>query len=396
VNMLLKPLHRALVEVLHIERRLEPFFRPALNRIAREPSARLIQYLINRKRKDEGLALAEERIFDWEAQSLDDIISLMADQMRGHFKPGQYERGGNTKTHGIVRATVTVREDLPDHLRHGIFATQRSYPAYIRYSGPGPDVPSDIRDAGFSSMAIKIMDVPGEKLMDDEKFTQDFPAICTPTFVTPDTRSNARLQYWSLHDMPIYYFWDPRDSHLLDFFMQALWTETQFNPLGHRFWSCVPYLLGEGQAMQYSFYPRSRVKRSIPGVPFGKVPFNYLRDNMVSTLREQDVEFDFLVQVQNDPHRMPIENAAVRWPEKLSPFVPAATIHIPRQKFDSREQFEFARRLSINPWHGLPSHRPLGNQNRARRRMYWELSRFRQKVNNTPHYEPDGSEVFGD
>ena len=393
--MILRALHRLLTELLHIERRLEPFFRPALNRIAREPSARLLQYLINRKRVDEGLELAEEKIYEWEHQSLDDIIDLMADQMRGHFKPGSYERGGNTKTHGIVKATVTVRDDLPDHMRHGIFSEVRSYPAYVRYSGPGPDVPSDIRDAGFSSMAIKIMDVPGEKLMKDEKFTQDFPAICTPTFVTPTTKANARLQYWSLHDMPLYYFWDPRDTHILDFFMQSLWTETQFNPLGHRFWSCVPYLLGEGQAMQYSFYPKTAVHRKIPGVPFGKVPFNYLRENMIKTLNEKDVEFDFLIQIQTDPHRMPIENAAVRWPEKLSPFVPAATIQIPKQTFDSPEQFEFGKKLSINPWHGLPAHRPLGNQNRARKRMYWELSQFRQKMNKTPHYEPDGSETFG-
>ena len=394
MNMMLRTFHNILTELLHIERRLEPFFRPALNRLTREPTARFLQYLINRKRVDEGLALAEEKIFDWEDESLNAIIELMAEQMRGHFQPGKYERGGNTKTHGIVRATVTVRDDLPEHLRKGIFAEARSYPAYVRYSGPGPDVPSDIRDAGFSSMAIKIMDVPGEKLMDDEKFTQDFPAICTPTFVTPDTRSNARLQYWSLHDMPLYYFWNPRDSHVLDFFMQSLWTETQFNPLGHRFWSCVPYLLGEGQAMIYSYYPKTEVVRDIPGVPFGRVPFNYLRENMIKTLDEKDVEFDFLIQVQTDPHRMPIENAAVRWPENLSPFIPAATIHIPKQKFNSPAQFDFAKRLSINPWHGLHDHRPLGNQNRARRRMYYELSKFRQKMNNTPHMEPDGSEVF--
>lgn len=194
--------------------------------------------------------------------------------------------------------------------------------------------------------------------------------------------------------MPLYYFWDPRDSHILDFFMQSLWTETQYNPLGHRFWSCVPYLLGEGQAMIYSYCPKTEVVRNIPGVPFGKVPFNYLRDNMVKTLNEKDVEFDFLVQMQTDPHRMPIENAAVRWPEKLSPFIPAATIHIPKQKFDSPEQFEFAKRLSVNPWHCLHDHRPLGNQNRARRQMYYELSKFRQQMNSTPHVEPDGSEVF--
>ncbi|WP_435684861.1 catalase family protein [Sedimenticola selenatireducens] len=389
-------LHRLLVAGLNIERRLEPYFRPTLNRLTREPVARLLQYLINRNRPDYGLGLAEEKIFPWEEQALDDIIDLMADQMRGHFKPGGYERGGNTKTHGIVRATVTIRDDLPEHLRQGIFASQRSYPAYVRFSGPGPDVPADIRDVGFSSMAIKIMDVPGEKLMDEEKFTQDMMGVCTPTFVTPDVRENAKLQYWSLVDMPIYYFINPFDSHILDFIMQALWNETQFNPLGHRYYSCVPYLLGEGQAMMYSFAPKAAVPKDIPGLPFGSPPFNYLRDNMVKTLDEKDVEFDLQIQLQTDPHRMPIENAAVRWPEKLSPYIPAATIHIPRQKFDSAAQFEFAKRLKINPWHCIPEHRPLGNQSRARRRMYYELSKFRQEMNDVSHLEPTGDEVFAD
>jgi len=392
--MLLRTLHRAMEGLLQIERRLEPFFRPTLNRLTREPTAKLLQALINWRREDEGLSLAEEKHYDWEEQSLNDIINLMADQMRGHFKPGQFERGGNTKTHGIVRATVTVRDDVPYHMRQGIFADQRSYPAYIRYAGPGPDVPSDIRDVGFSSMSLKIMDVPGEKLWDTEHHTQDFPAVCTPTFVTPNTKANARLQHWSLIDMPIYYFINFREPHILDFLMQGLWNETQYNPLGQRHYSNTPYLLGEGQAMMYSYLPKTDVHRKIPGVPFGKVPFNYLRDNMVKTLSEKDVEFDFQVQLQTDPHRMPIENAAVRWPEKLSPFIPLARIHIPKQRFDSPAQFEFARRLRINPWQGLKAHRPLGNQNRARQRMYYELSKLRMEMNSTTPMEPDGSEVF--
>ena len=55
---------------------------------------------------------------------------------------------------------------------------------------------------------------------------------------------------------------------------------------------------------------------------------------------------------------------------------------------------EFAHRLSYNPWHCIPEHRPLGNQNRARRRMYQELCRLRQDRNNTPHVEPTGDEVL--
>ncbi len=393
-SRVLKLIHDMALELLHIERRLEPLFRRQLNRLLRKPSAAFIQYLINRRRTDIGMQLAEERVDGDEKQSLDAIIDLMADQMRGHFKPGAYERGGNTKTHGVLRATVTIRDDLPAHCRQGVFATPRSYPAYVRFSGPGPDVPADIRDVGFVSMAVKLMDVPGEKLMDEEKFTQDFITICTPTFVTPNTRENAKLQYWSLVDMPLYYFLNPKDPHLLDFFMQSLWNETQYNPLGHRYWSCTPYLLGEGQAMLYSFAPKTKVDTRIPGIPFGRVPFNYLRENMIKTLDRQDVAFDLLIQIQTDPFRMPIENAAVLWPEKLSPFIPAATVHIPQQKFDSEAQFAFAKRLKMNPWHCLPEHRPLGNQNRARLRMYYELSQFRQEMNTTTHLEPTGQEVF--
>jgi hypothetical protein len=387
-------IHRVVLELLHIERRLEPWFRPQWNRLFREPLAGIIQFFINLQRRNEGLRLAEEKIAPDEKESVDAIIDLMADQMRGHFKPEAYERGGNTKTHGIVRATVTIRDDLPEQCRKGIFANPRSYPAYVRYSGPGPDVPADIRDVGFASMAVKLMDVPGEKMMEEEKFTQDFITVCTPTFVTPNSRENAKLQYWSLLEMPLYYFLNPKDPHILDFLMQGLWNETQYNPLGQRYWSCVPYLLGEGQAMMYSFVPKTKVDTHIAGLPFGSPSFNYLRDNMIKTLAKQDVEFDLMIQIQTDPHRMPIENAAVRWPEKLSPFIPAATVHIPRQKFDSETQFAFGKRLKMNPWHCLPEHRPLGNQSRARLRMYYELSNFRLEMNKTTHLEPTGDEVF--
>jgi hypothetical protein len=387
-------LHRLLEVCLHIERRFEPFFRRQLNRVVREPTARFVQRLKNRNRPNLGLALAEEKIFDWEEESLQAIIDEMREQMNLHFQPGAYERGGNTKTHGLVRATFTVNPDLPENLRKGVFAVQRTYPAYVRFAGPGPDVPEDIRDVGFGSMTVKLMDVPGKKLMDEEKFTQDWPAVVTATFVTPNTRENAKLQYWSTIDEPLWYFLNPKDPHILDMLMQGLWNETQYNPLGHRYYSCVPYLLGEGQAMLYSYLPLTRVPMDVPGVPFGRVPPNYLRDNMARTLRETDVEFDMLVQIQTDPHAMPIEDASVRWPEELSPWIPVARIHIPRQDFDTPAQMAFARNLKFNPWHSLQEHRPLGNQSRARRRMYRELSDFRQQMNLAEHVEPTGEERF--
>jgi hypothetical protein len=93
---------------------------------------------------------------------------------------------------------------------------------------------------------------------------------------------------------------------------------------------------------------------------------------------------------------MPIENNAVLWPERLSPRVPVATLRIPRQKFDNPAQFAFTRKLKFNPWHCLADHRPLGNQSRARKRMYDEMAIFRQKMNSVKHVEPTGDDWFGE
>jgi hypothetical protein len=168
----------------------------------------------------------------------------------------------------------------------------------------------------------------------------------------------------------------------------------QSSPFEAPYFGCVPYLLGEGQAMQYSVWPKSNKKTPIPGLPWRRPPDDYLREAMVKALDQGDVELDFRVQRQTDPHLMPIENAAVLWPERLSPRVSVATLRIPRQKFDTPAQLAFAKRLSYNPWHCIPEHRPLGNQSRARRRMYLELSTLRHTMNNVLHYEPNGDEVF--
>jgi hypothetical protein len=392
-SFLLNWISRAMLSLIQLERRFDPFFRPLFDRLFRERLSRFVTALINRKRKDEGLGLAEERTQPDEEAHLDAITTQFTAQMHRLWNPGHFERGGNTKTHGVVRAEFTVRDDLPEHMRRGIFAEPQTFRAWVRFAGPGPYVTPDIDDVGFMSMSIKLMGVPGPKLLDDEASTQDLLGISTPTFVTPDTRANARLQYWSYRNAQVFYFLDFRDSHILDSIMQLLWTKTQTSPLEDQYFSCVPYLLGEGQAMQYSFRSRLRKRTRVPRLPL-RPPDDYLREAMVATLAEQDVEFDILLQLQTDPFRMPIENNAVLWPTKLSPRVPAAVLRIPQQTFDSPEQLDFARVLTYNPWHCVPEHRPLGNQSRARKRMYYELSRLRQQMNAVEHYEPTGDEVF--
>jgi hypothetical protein len=392
-NPLLNWISDTLTSLVLLERRVDPFFRPALDALVRDRLSELTTNLINARRKDEGYALAEERIQPNEEAHVQSIIDSFNAQMRRLWNPGYFERGGNTKTHAVVRAEFIVRDDLPPHMRRGIFAEPRTYRAWVRYSGPGPLWSPDIDDVGFMSMAIKLMGVPGPKLLDDEKFTQDLLGTSVPTFVSPDTRANAQLQRWSYKNAPLFYFFNFTETHILDSFMNLLWTKTQSSPLEDQYFSTVPYLLGEGQAMQYAFLSRLKQRTPVPNLP-KRPPDDYLRAAMVATLARQDVEFDITLQVQTDPFLMPVENAAVMWPPKLSPRVPAAVLRIPRQTFDSPEQLAFARVLTYNPWHSIPEHRPLGNVSRARKRMYYELSQLRLKMNRLEHYEPTGDEVF--
>ena len=392
--MFLRLLHRIIEFLLHFERRFEqPFLRPTFNYLFREPLAWLLTAIINLSRARENIELAEETPQPGEDQDTQTMIDEMRRHLVRDFPRGGFERAGNTKTHGLVRGELTIHDGLPENLRRGLFAKPQTYRCWVRFSGPGPHIEPDIDDVGFVSISVKAMGVAGEKLWEDERHTQDFTAVCTPTFVTPDVVANARLQYWSRRHMPTWYFLDPRNSHILDMLMQALWNETQTNPFGATYYSCVPYLLGPKQAMQYSFWPKTKVYRKIPRLPL-RPPDNYLRDNMIRTLDMTDVEFEMRLQVQTDPFLMPIENNAVLWPPRLSPRLPAATLRIPKQKFDYPEQFAFTRNLRFNPWHCLPEHRPLGNQSRARKRMYDELAKFRQKMNGARHIEPTGDERF--
>lgn len=289
-----------------------------------------------------------------------------------------------------MRGEFEIRPDLRRGLRKGIFAAPRTYRAWVRFAGPGPLAPPDIEDNGILSVGIKLMGVEGDKLLDDEKGPQDFTGITAPTFTTPTVFENLKLQRHILQGTPIMYFLNPLDSHLLDGAMQALYAKTHSNPLDEQYYSCGASLLGEGQAMQYSIRPRGGERTKVPRHPSDA----YLREAMAATLKRRDVFFDFLIQIQADPYRMPVEVGSVEWPQRLSPFVPAATLRLPPQEFASEAQLAFASNLSFNPGHCIAAHRPLGNQNRARKRLYLELSRLRQAMNGEARIEPTGDEVF--
>src|SRR5262249_33792090 len=120
-------LHDVIPVLRRLDRRFNRSFRRAVDAVWGDPSSALIQYFINRRRKDEHLGIAEERPQPDEEQHLQAIIDTMAEYMRRHWQPGNYQRAGNTKTHGLVRGEGTISDELPPHFRRGVFAEPRTY-----------------------------------------------------------------------------------------------------------------------------------------------------------------------------------------------------------------------------------------------------------------------------
>ena len=383
-----------LVRVFWVARRIDPLVRPLIDVAVRPWLQSLVQWRVRRRLPEHGLAIAEEQELPGESAAIDAIIAAMSQFTATTYAHAHAERAGNTKTYGVVRAELTVADDLPGHLRHGLFARPASYRAFVRFAGPGPTAPPDLRDNAIMSIGVKVLGVAGPKLLGEESTTQDLLGISAPTFTTPDVVENAVLQREIGRGTPLFYFIRPSRPHLADLIMQGLYAFTAASPLQVGYDSCVPFLLGEGRAVRYLFVPRPAVAphRRLR-VPLRPGP-DYLRDALITTLSSREVIFDLLVQLQTDPVTMPLEHAGVVWSQRRSRPVRVATLRLPAQGLHPVDQQRLADTLRFNPWHALPEHRPLGNQNRARRTIYATLADVRQRMNATPHVEPEESDWF--
>jgi hypothetical protein len=365
--------------------------RRVFDRILSPPIASTVQFLKNLFRMNQHLKIAEERLLPNEDQITADIIEVFRQNMLRRYSTRKVERGANAKTYGVARAEFRVLPGLPDHLAVGIFREPKTYRAWVRFADTGSVITPDPEHVGVVGIGIKLMGVPGPKLMDDEVNTQDFTLIGVRTFTAADTTGMTKLQTQILKYRPAAYFFNPLyPGRFLDFIMQALDSRLLGSPLESQLYSCTPFLHGESQAVHYSAKPRSPRDSSIPAFASD----NYLREALIRTLSQGDVEYDFMVQLQTDPHRQPIEDASIEWKESETPFIPVARLYIPKQKMDSAAQLAFADVLSINPWHCIAEHRPLGSINRNRKAMYSEMAKLRQEMNGLTHYEPTGDEEF--
>jgi hypothetical protein len=108
---------------------------------------------------------------------------------------------------------------------------------------------------------------------------------------------------------------------------------------------------------------------------------------LVDELQARAFDFDLQVQLCTDLEAMPVNDATVEWPEKLSPFVNVGRVHLPRQDISGPENFEKGDALAFNQWRVTAEHRPLGEIMDVRR-IYSASAKLRRTLNDQPQTEP--------
>lgn len=329
-----------------------------------------------------------ERLQKDEAQIATETADTIEAGIRSQYQAGGARRDVHAKATGVVKGEFRVHENIPTDLAKGVFIPGITYQSLIRFSNAAGNAhQKDDHDDG-RGFAIKLLDVPGPKILESDKDakTQDFLLINGQVFMTNDARTYLSLMQKAggsaLAKLTIPFTLGFKGT------LNAvrLGAGKISNPLQVQYYSVVPFQLGVGpdrQAVKYSVKPVNDKKDPLPHNP----EHDYLHSAIKRTLLAEAVEFKFMIQRKKGMH-MDVEESMVEWSQQESPYVEVATITIPKQDIDAGDLDALGERLSFNPWHSLPEHKPLGAMNRFRKVVYERISRVRDSMNSVPRQEP--------
>lgn len=312
---------------------------------------------------ESSLAIGEEVVDANEEEIAAEMIDLIRSVSLARQKEdaqGVMRRFNQLKTIACVVGEMEVLTVAEQH-RVGLFSKPKSYPVILRFANA---TKMDDRDADVRGLSIRVMDVDqGQGGMGIQDFTLNtHPALFAGTpeiFLSFIRATEADRQWWFFITHPM-----------------SLWNgfkgrKNPTSPLSVDYHSATPILFGTGMAIKYATRSCSATATAV-----ADDHAEYLRDALQHDLQSEQC-IDFQVQFQTDVDLMPIEDAAVTWPEDISPFVTLAKIKLPPQTLEIAE----CEKMTFNPWNALAQHRPLGGINRVRRQVYDSLGKFRNEHN---------------
>ena len=358
-----------------------------------------------------------------EIETIDpDIEELLAQiiefwEKKGRDSPstegtGRAVRGAHAKSFGLVKAEVEIMGDAPPAYAQGIYAKPGRHGALIRYSNAANHLGPDAQLGPTLGYAIKIFDVDGTKLVDDEPNSSTFDLVLknNPVFIANTARHYLVLQQVA-NDVANYLARGKAGFHelLTDFltgrstFEQPDWAWDELfafvrllrtpvrNPMLTTFWTMGAMRHGDYVA-KLRVAPQTentaQVIHSDLDLHSGPDVFH---QTLVDELRARAFDFDLQVQLCTDLGAMPVNDLTVEWPESLSPFVTVGRVHLPRQDISGPENFEQDDALAFNQWRVTADHRPLGEIMNVRR-IYSASAKVRRTLNHQGQTEPTSAD----
>jgi len=322
---------------------------------------------------------------------------------------GQAVRSAHAKGYALVRGEVDILDQLPAAYAQGIYARPGSHGALIRFSSTSGHLGPDAQLGPGLGFAIKIFDVDGRALVDDEPDAGTFDLVLknSPIFIantakhylfieeiTTDLGDYLARGKAGFHELltdfltgkgtlePSDWAWDE-----LLAFVKAVSGIPVRNPLLTTYWSMAAVRHGDYVA-KVRVAPVAENSEHVihREVDLAAAPDVY-GPVLVDELGENSFDFDLQVQLCTDLAAMPVNVVTVEWPEKLSPFVTVGRVHIPSQDISGPDNFEKGDGLAFNQWRVTSDHVPLGEIMNIRR-IYSASAKVRRTLNGQTQTEP--------
>lgn len=343
----------------------------------------------------ENIQTSEQETIEGLNETFDTILERTAEDY------GHAVRSVHAKSHGIVKAVMTIRDGLPPELAQGLFSIPGSHPVYMRISTNAGDILPDAISLP-RGLAIKVLDVGGERLAEAEGTTQDFVMVNGPVFQAKTAKQfhgSLKMLAKTTDRMEgtktvVSSVLQTVNSGLQAVgvaipAIQSLGGAPNVDPLGETYFSVTPFRYGDYVA-KFRLKPVSRDLTELTGKTIdASVREDAIRETVRAEMQNIDAVWEFQVQLCRDLEKQPIEDPTVEWKEDDAPFVTVATVSAGPQDSWSDEKVQAVDEgMRFSVWTGIDAHRPLGNINRARKSAYRHSSDFRQRFNGCPIHEP--------
>lgn len=139
---------------------------------------------------------------------------------------------------------------------------------------------------------------------------------------------------------------------------------------------------------KYGVFPTGEKQRALANeIIKDDAPINVLSQECRNFHMHNKVTYAFCAQMLQNLDEQPVDDIGVEWDPEKYPFEQIATLEFePQDSWLPEFRVWWDDRITVNSWHGLKEHQPLGSTNRMRRVVYAESRKLRLRVNGHRDY----------